>query len=249
MSTQDIIYQQSPQFLVKTCLYLENLFAFIHESSTHTHPMMHYDALKNLVKILGIIEKPELKSRFCKEFIRLERGLSKTLKIDKPELWDRFLQKSSDLQQQGNRFHCDLEHDSFLQSIKSRQSNQEYHLEPSSTHIYYWLHQDPKSRQHMIKHWLKSLHELHHCVQIYISILRRHAEFQPVEIKDNFIYQAFAHTLATQLLMIKIPYEMKVVPKIQVANHSVNIHFNDPLNIERASAYSYFIIDMAVVKL
>ena len=247
MSTQDIIYQQSPQLLVKTCLYLENLFAFIHESATHTHPMMHYDALKNLVKILSIIEKPEIKSRFCKEFIRLEHSLGMTLKVDKPELWEKFLQKSSDLQHQGNRFDCHLIHDPLLQSIKSRPSTQEY--EPSSTQIYYWLHQDSKIRQNMIKQCLQSLHELQHCVQIYTSILRRHAKFQRLEIKENFIYQAFSQTLTTQLLMLKIPYELKVVPKIQISNHAVSIHFNEPYHIENTSVHSHFMIDMAVIKL
>lgn len=249
MSTQDIIYQQSPQFLVKACLYLENMFAFIQESANQTHPMMHYDALKNIVKVLAIIEKPELKSRFCKEFIRLEHSLNKTLKQDKPELWEKFLQKTSDLQHQGNRFHCDSRHDPFLQSLQLKQSNQEYNLELTPTHIYHWLHQDSKSRQLMIKKWLISFHELQSSVQIYISILRRHAKFISVNIKDNFIYQAFSQIPPTQLLMIKIPFELKVVPKIQVANHCVNIHFNDPIHIEQASLHSSFMIDMAVVKL
>lgn len=249
MSTQDIIYQQSPQFLAKACLYLENLFAFIQESSSQTHPIMHYDALKGLVKIIQIIEKPELKSRFSKEFIRLEHTLIKTLKFDNPELWDKFINKSSELQNQGNRFNCNLTHDSFLQSIRLRQANHEQNFEPSPAHIYYWLHQNAKHRQDMIKNWLLSLHEVQNCVQIYLNILRRHAEFIIIEIKDNFFYQAFGQTPLAQLLMLKIPHKLEIFPKIQLANHSLSIHFNDPSNIEAKSNYSSFTVQLAIVKL
>lgn len=249
MPTQAVIYQQSPQFLARACLYLENLFAFIQESASHSHPIMHYDALKNIIKILHIIEKPELKSRFSKEFIRLEHTLSKTLKLDNPELWGKFIQKSSELQNLGNRFTCNLNQDPFLQSIKLRQSNQEQNFELPPTQIYYWLHQDAKLRQHIIKDWIDSLLKVQSFVQIYLSILRRHAEFERIDIKDNFLYQAFGQTPLPQLLMLKIPNELTVFPKIQLANHTVSIHFNDPSNIEEPSRYSAFVVDLAIVKL
>ncbi|HBB52572.1 MAG TPA: cell division protein ZapD, partial [Legionellales bacterium] len=98
MQTQEIIYQQSPQFLPKVSIRIENLLAYVRESLHENHPIIHHYALKNVIELLKIVEKPELKSRYTKEFIRLEYGLSKILPEQSPELWQRFTETSLDLQ-------------------------------------------------------------------------------------------------------------------------------------------------------
>jgi cell division protein ZapD len=249
MPAQDIIYQQSPQYLAKVCLYLENLFAFTQEAVANTHPIMHYDALKNIIKILRLIEKPELKSRFAKEFIRLEHILVKTLKLQSTDIWEKFIHLSNHLQNHANRFTCNLNNEPLLQSLKLRHGNQDQNFELPSSQIYYWLHQAPKIRQNMIKQWLVELQEVQTCLQVYLSILRRHTEFQAIDIQDNFLYQAFGQTPLAQLIMLKVPDELLVVPKIQVSSQAVSIHFNDPYNSEISSQYSRFRIELAIVKL
>src|SRR4051812_15811958 len=77
MSSDTITFQLATHYLSKAALRLECLLLTITQACQETHPVMHHYALKNIIEIIKLIEKPELKSRFLKELMRIEHTLKK----------------------------------------------------------------------------------------------------------------------------------------------------------------------------
>lgn len=225
MQTQEIIYQHSPQFLPKISMKLENLLATIHEARQDSHPIMHHYALKNLVEILKIIEKPELKSRLTKEFMRLTYVLNKNDEFQNHALWECFTAKSEELQAQSFRFCHELQQDSFLQSLRLRSNDQWQDCELQPPLLYRWLHQKSHFRQEALTQWTNDLKNLEEVISLYLATLRELSIFERVDIEQSFYHKPIASNPSCQLVIIKINSEIPVIPKFQVGSHSVSIHF------------------------
>lgn len=230
MQTQEIIYHHSPQFLPKISMKLENLLATIHEARQDSHPIMHHYALKNLVEILKIIEKPELKSRLTKEFMRLTYVLNKNNDFQKNALWERFITKSEELQIQSFRFCHQLQQDSFLQSLRLRSNDQWQDCELQPPLLYRWLHQKSSYRQDALTLWTEDLKNLEEVISLYLATLRELTIYDHVEIEQSFYHKPISSTPSCQLVIVKINSQIPVIPKFQVGSHSVSIHFANILD-------------------
>jgi len=77
MSNTIITFELATHHLSRIALTIEQMYQTIEEASKETHPLIHRYALDNLADLLVIVEKPELKSRFLKELVRIEHQLSK----------------------------------------------------------------------------------------------------------------------------------------------------------------------------
>ena len=59
MHENQIVYQLAVNFLSKIALRLERLFVAIEQACQATNPIIHHYALKNVVEIIKLVEKPE----------------------------------------------------------------------------------------------------------------------------------------------------------------------------------------------
>jgi cell division protein ZapD len=248
MQTQDIIYQHSPQFLPKISIKLENLIASLIEAKNETHPIIHHYALKNLVEILKIIDKPELKSRLTKEFLRLNYVLPKSFSEKAPVLAQQFELKIHELQTQSGRFASQLHQDPFLQSLKLRSQDQWQECELQPPYLFNWLHQKSKVRQEMIATWLNELHDLKSVIHIYLSVLRQLVQFETLEITHSFYQKPVMANPSCQLIIIKLAHEIPVIPKIQLSTHALSIHFSDIENFDKPANHK-FQIELGMVRI
>ena len=239
MQTQDIIYQHSPQFLPKVAIKLENLLASLLEAKKENHPIIHHYALKNLIKILKTIDKPELKSRLTKEFLRLNYILPKSLEETAPKLLAQFDQKTQDLQRQTGRFAASLYQDHFLQTLRLRTNDQWQECELQPPYLFNWLHQKPQVRQQMISCWLSELSDLTSVVQVYLNTLRSLVNFETIEVNHSFYQKPMVSNPATQLIILKIASEVPVIPKIQTSTHALSIHFSDIEQFEKTRTCTF----------
>ncbi len=246
MQTQEIIYQQSPQFLPKVSIRIENLLAYIHEGLHQSHPITHHYALKNIIELLKIVEKPELKSRYTKEFLRLEYTLSKVLPEQAPELWHRFKETSLDLQNRVNRISYEIFNDQFLQSMRLKIQDNWQECELQTPHLYRWLHQSSKSRKDSLKHWLGHLSDIENIIQVYLSVLRFFLVYEDITIHQSYYHQLINGHPTCQLIVLKIDSEIPAIPKIQIGNNSLSIYFNDPLLVEEISHLDDFNIQLGI---
>ena len=138
MHKETIIFQLATHYLPKIALRLECLFLTIEQACEETHPVIHHYALKNIIEIIKLIEKPELKSRFLKEFMRIEHAITKSQTIISNALYaDLFIQVQH-LNHVVGRFGDSVYNDPFLQSIRLTQTINHSDFELHSPQLLLW---------------------------------------------------------------------------------------------------------------
>lgn len=223
MYNKTITFALATHFLPKIALRLECLYQTIDQSCEETHPVIHHYALKNLIEIIGLIERPELKSRFLKELMRIEHVLVKSgLKIS-VELFSHLHIQIQILTHVAGRFGENIHLDPFLQSLKQAQQNQLYDCEMYSPQLLLWLESDPRVRQHDLAQWLNSLKALQTTVNLYLSLLRDSAQFSKIELSNGFFQCSLPPKSSCHLVLLKMDKSFGIVPRMQLGHHGLSL--------------------------
>src|SRR5690606_21383891 len=118
MPQSTITFQLATHYLPKIALRLECLYQTIDQACEETHPVIHHYALKNVIEIIKLVEKPELKSGFLKELMRIEHVLNKSNTSLSKELYDSLHTQIQVLTHVVGRFGENIHNNPFLQSIR-----------------------------------------------------------------------------------------------------------------------------------
>lgn len=225
MQNNSIVFELATHFLPKVALHLERLLLTIQEATEETHPVIHHYALNNIFEIMKLIEKPELKSRFLKELMRIEHALNKFANPISNAAFAKLFVQIQVLSHLSGRFGETIHVDPFLQSIRLTQSVHSLDCELHSPQLLLWLENDANLRQTNLRHWLKQLQTLTDTVCAYLLLLRETASFETISLNNGFYQCALPARTSCQLLMLRMNKQADVVPKIQIGHHGLSLRF------------------------
>lgn len=227
MRGETITFQLATHYLPRIALRLEDLFLTIEQACHETHPVIHHYALKNIIEITKLIEKPELKSRFLKEFMRIEHALNKSQTIISDALYaDLFLQIQR-LNHVSGRFGESIHNDPFLQSIRVTQTTSQNDCELHSPQLLLWLENGAVQRQNDLAAWLKSLRTLYDTAIVYLSLLRGTAEFDVVSMHNGFYQRSLPSRTSCHLILLRMDKSSGIVPRMQLGHHGFSLRLCD----------------------
>ncbi len=223
MSGETITFQLATHYLPRIALRLETLFATIEQACHETHPVIHHYALKNILEITALIEKPELKSRFLKEFMRIEHAMNKSKKVISNSLYADFFVKIQQLNQVAGNFGASIHNDNFLQSVRVTQNLSQNDFEPHSPQLILWLENEPHERQSNLQVWLKSLLNLYDTAKVYLSLLRDTAVFDMVNLRNGFYQRSLPSRTSCHLILLRMEKKSGIVPRMQLGQHGFSL--------------------------
>jgi cell division protein ZapD len=223
MPHDTIIFQLATQYLSKIALRLERLFLAVVQARDEQHPLIHHYALKNVVEIIKLIEKPELKSRFVKELMRIEHTINKSQIGIPNSLYANLFVQVQILNHIAGRFGDTIHNDPFLQSIRLAQSAHTSDCELHAPQLLLWLESDSARRQHDLSAWLKHLQTLQDTVTVYLSLLRSAAEFETIDMLHGFYQCSLPTKILCHLIMLRMDKNCGIVPKMQLGHHGLNL--------------------------
>ncbi|MBA2710043.1 MAG: cell division protein ZapD [Tatlockia sp.] len=227
MYDETIIFELATHFLPKIALRLECLYQTIDQSREETHPVIHHYALKNLIEIISLVEKPELKSRFLKELMRIEHALVKTGTKVSVELFSHLHIQIQILTHVIGRFGENIHTNPFLQSIRQTQQTQLYDCEMHSPQLLLWLESDPVLRQNDLADWLNSLKALQTTVSLYLALLRDRAIFSEIEMFNGFYQRSLPPKTSCHLILLRMDKSFGIVPRMQLGHHGLSLRLCD----------------------
>lgn len=233
MPENTITFQLATHYLPKIALHLESLYQTLEQACHETHPVIHHCALKNIIEIIRLIEKPELKSRFLKELIRIEHAINKTpsdVHLHKkitPDLSQRLNIQTKMLSQIVGLFGEGIHHDPFLQSIKQNQPTTHQEEECISPQLLFWLESTPSKRQQDLREWIKQLHLLNITVRLYLSLIRERAIFEPIQTMQGFYQRPLPCNTSCHLILVTLDKQFNMVPRIQPGHRNLTIRLCD----------------------
>ena len=249
MSENQIVYQLAVNSLSKIALRLERLFLAIEQSCHAASPIIHHYALKNIIEIIKLVEKPELKSRFVKELMRIEHAVNKSQTQISDASYARLFIQVQMLSHIAGRFGDTIHQDPFLQSIRQAQTAHPSDCELHAPQLLFWLENPTQIRQEHILHWVQQLQVLRDTVTIYLALLRDTAHFGQIELINGF-YQCSLPTRAEhQLFLLRMLREDNIVPKIQIGHHGLSIRLCDAYSMQEVRDIQHAMIDLAVCQL
>lgn len=223
-----ITFQLATHFLSRIALRLEFLFKTITEASTEQHEVIHRFALKNIIEIVEIVEKPELKSRFLKELIRIEHILRKTNSSQTQQLFTELQGQIYQISQVPGLFGGDIHNDEFLKTLRQIHHPHTKECEFNSPQLVLWFDSDPVLRQNAIRAWQNKLLDLKTIVDVYLKLLRAHCEFNPIKATNGYYQKGISSQQGViHLIQLRISKSLKIVPKFQLGHHNLTIRFFD----------------------
>ncbi|WP_019217055.1 cell division protein ZapD [Legionella tunisiensis] len=223
MPQSTITFQLATHYLPKIALRLECLYQTIDQACEETHPVIHHYALKNVIEIIKLVEKPELKSRFLKELMRIEHVLNKSNTSLSKELYGNLHTQIQVLTHVVGRFGENIHNNPFLQSIRLTLPTQANDYEAYSPQLLLWLESNPALRQRDLVVWLDSLRTLHSTVDLYLSLLRDSAQFDKIDMFNGFYQRQLPSRTSCHLILLKIDKSFGIVPRMQLGHHGLSL--------------------------
>ena len=223
MYKDTITFQLATHFLSRIALRLEFLFKIINQACNESHEVIHRYALKNIIELINIIEKPELKSRFIKELIRIEHVLKRLTPINNLQLLDELETQIHILNNVPGRFSQPIHDDVFFKTLRQIYHPNTPECESNSPHLVLWFDLDPLTRQQTISQWLDYLKDLESTVIIYLSLLRNMTKYHCITACNGFYQHSFAPKTITHLILLKIHKSLRITPQLQLGHNNLTI--------------------------
>lgn len=225
--TDTITFQLATHFLSKLALRLESLFHIIHEACQSNEKSIHRYAIKNMIEIMDIIEKPELKSRFIKELVRIEHTFNKCNTCIDEELKAHLIRQIQILNHHAGHFGDVFAHEDFLKSLRQAHHPGSQECEFNNPQIMIWLDLPSKQRQADLKNWVDMLSILENTVIIYLELLRVTAFFNPIAATNGFCQYPLPPRSSCHLIQLKLDKNLLLVPKLQLGHNGLSIRLHE----------------------
>ena len=248
MPKDTITFELATHYLPRVALRAERLLQTIQEAAIETHPVIHHYALNNIFEIIKLIEKPELKSRFLKELMRIEHALNKSLNPISNTAFAKLFVQVQVLGHLAGRFGEAIHTDPFLQSIRITQSVHNMDCELYSPQLLLWLENDAEQRQHHLKIWLKQLQTLTDTVSAYLLLLRETASIESINLMNGFYQCPLPTKTSCQLIILRMKKNTGTVPKIQMGHHGLSLRLCEATSM-REIQVDNFPIELAICQI
>lgn len=248
MPNNTITFQLATHMISRAALRIESLMELIRQSCAETNPTLHLYAIKHLIELIDFIEKPELKSRFLKELIRIEYVLSKAHSSMNQGLMDDVSTQIYALSHSSGAFSLDLLDVAFLKTVRQVYQSNTKDCEFHSPQLKLWLDLPIERRLKDLNGWLKKLEDLQQTVSVYLTLLRETSFYTRIKTEKGFYQYTLPPKATCHLVACKMDKAFHLVPKLQVGYHGLTIRLFDFFTQQEANDASVE-IDIAICQL
>lgn len=245
MPTQPILYEQPVNELIRVCLRLEHLLQQGHANLRGETTWDSRVSMMTINDILNILDRPDLRTKLTKEFVRYLSALSRMENvehIDQKKLSATIVEVENvldSLHATNGRFAQELRDNDFLNSIRQHLSNPGGASGFDVPAYHYWLQQPINDRNALLNEWFGYFDQISSAVGLILHLIRQSSNPQ-LQIAHQGFYQAnLDPTQSIQLIRIAIPTSTLVFPEISVGRHGVSLRFYTPSVKERAMLYKH----------
>mgnify|MGYP001259923599 CR=1 FL=1 len=228
-----ITFEIPMHFLVKSALKLESLLRDLQTACEASHAIIHQHALLSCLEVINISNKPELKSRFLKEFLRIEHNLEKSGVSINTALTSALSRNIRSLSNQAGTFTKLLINDPFIQAIRSTHLLNTQEMDNCSPKLVLWMNTEYQERQNFFKRWIEELTPLTDLIQTYLSILRQMVLFDEIFMHQGFYQCTLPAASTCQLVLLRLPKEDQIIPHIQLGHHRLTLTLQKAFSMEK----------------
>ncbi len=230
--TESIIYEQPLNERIRTFLRIEFLFKRIDLILQDKKSAQYRDALTNLLNILSIFERSDLKQEIIKELERLTTTLSAL--ENKPGVdMDALNELLGELDLILDKLHLEksaigqsLRDNEFLSSIRQRSTIAGGSCDFDLPAYHYWLqHTSSEAQKQQLLAWCDDLSSAQSAIAMSLNLIRNSTGFKDYSAPAGFYQQSLDNGQSHQLIRIKIPKKAICYPEISGGKHRFTVRF------------------------
>lgn len=230
--TTDLSFEQPLSESFRLCLRLEYLFNQLDTHVSRAMPTASHTAISALVKILGVADRSDMKTKLGQLLGQNTQTLEKlvnnpNVSLEKLREMLNQLDTLTQRLKQPNEHHFGdaLRQNSFI-SLMRQQLTTPNGICPYSTPAYaLWLSSPCEKRVDSLRLWSSELDDLRQVVQLITSLTRSNGRAQRILCENNFYYQSLDNTINYELIRVVLPVELQLYPEFSVSKHRVNVRF------------------------
>lgn len=231
VGTNIITFEMPMQPLVRSALKIESLLQDLQVACMESHPLLHQHALLSCSEIIHLTNKPEFKSHFLKEFIKITHLNDKTNATHNNK---HITAIKSHIQHLGHRaepFAYHLLKDPFIYALHNANVFNPKEMDYRSPRIILWMHADYKERQASFKKWIEALTPLLELIRTYLSFLRQGSVYEDISFHQGCYQCSLPKHISCQLVSVHLAEEWQLIPKIQQGHNWLTIGLHDAFSI------------------
>ena len=237
-----VIFEQPLNETIRLCLILEQLLQQARESvqsATTIHQTQH--AVNTIIKLIQIIERPDLKGKLTKALSQHAAHLAQ-LENNTQVCQTTLSETLAEVDALADAMHAKTAN--FTQDLKSQpllKSVLQYSNTPGGPAYFHipnyhlWLHQDNLIKQSNMLDWLRCFDLVQKCCATLLRLTRLSTNFHAKQAVDSFYQQNLSAQPVTQLIRVKISDDMGVWPEISVGRHRLAIYFVSAQDANKSS--------------
>jgi cell division protein ZapD len=229
-----ITYEQPLNEPMRICLRLEHLFNQISQHIQSTATESSHQTVNALVRILDVINRPDLKSKLTQTLTQHATTLAQLEQFPQvdPSRLKNILKKLDDLissfHQQKNRVGERLRNNEFLNQIRLRQGNPGGACAYSTPAYSLWLTKTADERCHDLEIWASEFSELRQMIELILYLTRNSNPAQSASATNGFYHQTLNPSLPSDIIRVTVSTEHGVFPEFSVGRHRLSIRFLVP---------------------
>jgi cell division protein ZapD len=244
MDNQTLIFEYPLTETIRLCLRLEHLFLQFHAHAILEDPANSHLAMLALLRILGVIDRPDLKSKITQALSQHATTLGQLEQfpqVNKTQLKQVLAELDTSLKQchsNHKKIGGALRSNSFLNQIYSHLNNPAGLCNFTTPAYSVWKKKPAKHRIADLHLWFEEFIELETAINLILTLTRESTPAKGLDIQDGFYHQPLDSTLPTQLIRISVN-NTEVYPEISAGKHHLSVRFMqmDPDNNGHAIQY------------
>lgn len=225
-----IVFEHPVNEQIRLYLRLEYLFnEFLQQCNEGSK-----EALFSLLKIVSVIDRPDLKSKLVQNLTLHATNLSNLSHA--PDIDTRRLNRVLDdlethitlLHNTKGKIGEHLRNNDFLNQIRLHLTNPAGPCENALPALHLWLNGDLQKRINDLRLWSNPIIELNNAIQLLLNLIRKSTQPQEILLQQGFFQQTLDPNLPSELIRISIPAALDLFPEFNANKHRIMIRLLKP---------------------
>lgn len=239
--TDTIIYEQPLNERIRTFLRLEFLFQQASHTLQHQSSWDTRMSMANLIEILHVFGRTDLKTEIIKELERLTAILSRletNPDVDSAKLnalMDKIDVLVDRLHSYQGQVGQDLKDNEFLTAIKQRSSIPGGTCDFDLPIYHFWLEHMAKERGAQLRRWLSSFDTFRAAIDLVLKLVRESSSTNQETAPAGFYQQSLDTSTPYQLIRVSVPIETPCYAEISGGKHRFTVRFMEMNGFDRPS--------------
>ncbi|MGE0370475.1 MAG: cell division protein ZapD [Gammaproteobacteria bacterium] len=234
-----ITYEQPLNERIRTFLRLEFLFQQANHGLQHRSPWDTRASLTNLIEILNVFGRTDLKTEVIKELERLTAILSRleaNPDVDAAKLnviMDKIDLLVDRLHSYQGQVGQELKDNEFLTAIKQRSSIPGGTCDFDLPVYHYWLKHAAEERDTQMRRWLSAFDTFRTAIDLVLKLVRESATTTNETASSGFYQQSLDTGTSYQLIRVSLPVDVASFAEISGGKHRFTVRFMEMNGFDR----------------